>query len=217
LNLLINNKIFIFLLINFNLKVKYLYSLNMDIVIINKIFPMISDNKLLKYDTEGLWSISLPNDAHKISLIILSNYGSNLSIFDGTAGIGGNVISFAKFFNNVYAIELDKNRFEILKNNINIYQLNNIILINDDSNNHLYGNYDIYFFDPPWGGKDYKNKENLRLCLSNYTLNELINKIKNYNNKPIIFKLPNNYDLSEFSNYNYNIIKIKNYMLIIIN
>ncbi len=189
----------------------------MDIVIINKIFPMISDNKLLKYDTEGLWSISLPNDAHKISLIILSNYGSNLSIFDGTAGIGGNVISFAKFFNNVYAIELDKNRFEILKNNINIYQLNNIILINDDSNNHLYGNYDIYFFDPPWGGKDYKNKENLRLCLSNYTLNELINKIKNYNNKPIIFKLPNNYDLSEFSNYNYNIIKIKNYMLIIIN
>ena len=188
----------------------------METTIINKIFPIIPNSALLKYDTEGLWSISLPSDADKISLLILNKFGSNIYILDGTSGIGGNVISFAKYFNKVCAIELNISRFEILKNNINTYQLNNVNLINDNSINYLNNNYDIYFFDPPWGGPEYKNKKNLRFKLDTYTLSEIIIKIKNYNNKPIIFKLPNNYDLSEFSNYNYNIIKIKNYIIIMI-
>ena len=188
----------------------------MEINIINKIFPVIQNNLLLKYDTEGLWSISLPTDADKISLLIQNNFGSNINILDGTAGIGGNIISFAKYFNSVCGIEINKDRFDILKNNIKIFELNNVILINDDCNNHLNYKYDIYFFDPPWGGKDYKNKENLRFKLGIYTLNEITCKIKSIINKPIIFKLPNNYDLNEFSNYNYSIIKIKNYIIIII-
>ena len=57
------------------------------------------------------------------------------------------------------------------------------------SNNHLNNDYDVYFFDPPWGGQDYKHKINLRFKLDDYTLHDLINKV---NNKPIIFKLPNN-------------------------
>lgn len=185
----------------------------MDSNIVNKIFPIITNNKLLKFDKEGIWSISLPIDADKISLIILNKFGSNITIFDGTAGIGGNIISFSKYFNKVCGIEIDKSRFEILKNNINIFQLDNVNLINDNCINHLNNEYNIYFFDPPWGGPDYKNKEKLRINLGNFTLVEIINKI----NKPVIFKLPNNYDLSEFSNYNYNIIKVKNYLIIIIN
>jgi len=185
--------------------------------IINKIFPITANNSLLKYDQEGIWSISLPNDADKLSLLILNKFGSNIYILDGTSGIGGNVISFAKYFNKVCAIEINTSRFEILKNNINIFKLDNVKLINDDSSNYLDDNYDVYFFDPPWGGPDYKNKSNLRFMLGNYTLKDIINKIKSYNDKPIIFKLSNNYDLTEFSNYNYNIIKIKNYIIIIIN
>jgi hypothetical protein len=184
----------------------------MEKTIINKIFPTIDNNNLLKYDNEGLWSISLPNDANKISLIILNNFGQNINILDGTSGIGGNVISFSKYFNKVCAIEIDKTRFEILKNNINIFQLNNVQLINDSCLNYLNNDYDIYFFDPPWGGPNYKYNKLLRLMLGGFTLIELIKKIK----KPIIFKLPNNYDLSEFSNYNYNIIRVKNYLIIII-
>jgi 16S rRNA G966 N2-methylase RsmD len=189
----------------------------METDIINKIFPSIPKKSLLKYDSEGIWSISLPCDAEKISRLILNLFGSKLYILDGTSGIGGNVISFAKYFDKVCAIELNKERFDILKNNINIFELNNVLLINDDCNNHLNYDFDLYFFDPPWGGPDYKNKENLRFNLGNYSLIELINKIKNFNNKPIIFKLPNNYDLTEFSIFNYNIIKIKNYIIIIIN
>ena len=188
----------------------------METNIINKIFPVIENNLLLKYDIEGVWSISLPNDAEKISLLIQNNFGSNINILDCTAGIGGNVISFAKYFNNVCGIELNKERFDILENNIKIFKLNNVLLINDDCNNHLNKKYDVYFFDPPWGGKDYKYKENLRFKLGIYTLNEITLKIKKITNKPIIFKLPNNYDLSEFSNFNYRIIKIKNYMIILL-
>jgi 16S rRNA G966 N2-methylase RsmD len=189
----------------------------MESTIINKIFPKIQNNKLLKYDTEGIWSISLPIDANHLSLLILNNFGSNIYIMDGTSGIGGNVISFSKYFNKVCAIELNIDRFEILQNNINIFQLNNVSVINDDCMHHLNNNYDVYFFDPPWGGPTYKNKENLRLTISNNSLDTIIQKIKNYNDKTIIFKLPNNYDLLEFNNYNYSIIKINNYQIIIIN
>ena len=189
----------------------------METNIINRVFPLIPNNLLLKYDIEGLWSITLPYDADKISNIIINKFGSDLYIFDGTSGIGGNIISFSKYFKKVCGIEIDKDRFEILKNNVNIFKLINVILINDDCNNHLDNNYDLYFFDPPWGGPTYKNNKNIRLKIGQSTLTNLIIKIKNLNNKPIIFKLPNNYDLSEFSNYNYNIIKIKNYIIIIIN
>lgn len=189
----------------------------METNIINRIFPPIPNKSLLKYDSEGVWSISLPNDADKISVLILKLFGSKLYILDGTSGIGGNVISFAKYFNKVCAIELNKERFEILKNNINIFELPNVILINDDCNNYLNKNFDLYFFDPPWGGQNYKNIENLRFNLGINSLNDIIITIKKSNNKPIIFKLPSNYDLTEFSNYNYNIIKIKNYIIIIIN
>lgn len=188
----------------------------METNIINKIFPIIENNLLLKYDTEGVWSISLPMDAEKISLIIQNKFGSNINILDGTAGIGGNIISFAKYFNNVCGIELNKERFDILENNIKIFKLNNVTLINDDCNNYLNDNHDVYFFDPPWGGKDYKYKEDLRFTLGIYTLNEITLNIKKIKNKPIIFKLPNNYDLNEFNNFNYTIIKIKNYIIIIL-
>jgi 16S rRNA G966 N2-methylase RsmD len=183
----------------------------MNLETINKIFPSSHNNNLLKYDEEGLWSISLPKDADEISLFIYGITGFNITIFDGTAGIGGNVISFSRYFNKVVGVEIDTDRFNILKNNIDIFKINNVKLINGDCNDYFNDNYSVYFFDPPWGGKEYKNKKKLRLKLGDYTLNDIIKKISN---KIIIFKLPYNYDLSEFNNYNYNIIKIKNYILI---
>jgi 16S rRNA G966 N2-methylase RsmD len=190
----------------------------MNLETINKIFPISPNNNLLKYDEEGLWSISLPNDATEISLFIYEITGFNITIFDGTAGIGGNVISFSKYFKNVVAVELDIDRFNILKNNIDIFKITNVELINGDCNNYLNDNFNVYFFDPPWGGKEYKSKEKIKLKLGDYTLNNIIKKINDIiiknNNKIIVFKLPYNYDLSEFNNYDYNIIKIKNYILI---
>lgn len=191
----------------------------MDSTIITKIFPSNTEHTMLKYDIEGLWSITLPSEAEIISNIIKKEVGEDAVIFDGTAGIGGNTISFAKNFKYVTSVELSLDRFNLLKNNINIFNLQNINLINDNCINYLDGNYNVYFFDPPWGGPEYKYNNKVSIKLGNLNLVEIFNKIKiftNYKFVPIFIKLPNNYDLEEFSSYNYKINKIKNYQLITI-
>ena len=73
----------------------------MNLNVIQKIFPLITNQSLLKYDSEGMWSISLPLDAELITNIIKKNTINCKTIFDGTGGLGGNVISFSKNFNSV--------------------------------------------------------------------------------------------------------------------
>ena len=46
---------------------------------------------------------------------------TELDIFEGTAGLGGNIISFAKNFKSVTGVEHNEQRFEILENNMNSY------------------------------------------------------------------------------------------------
>ena len=62
----------------------------------------------------------------------------NLKIVDMTAGCGGNLISFVLHFKNVTGIELNKERYNMLKHNIKQYKHScNINLINDDCLNHI--------------------------------------------------------------------------------
>jgi predicted RNA methylase len=191
--------------------------------IIQKIFPPIltqgqgSDiNNLPKYDQEGLWSITYPKEADYISNLIKSEIGEDSTIVDATAGVGGNTISFAQHFAKVVSIELSKSRFELLSNNVQVYKLSNVSLINGNCLDHLNGDYQGYFLDPPWGGPDYKHNYETKIKLGDYTLEQVIHKIKNINEKTIFIKLPFNYDLTEFSKFNYKIDKIKNYQMITI-
>ena len=75
----------------------------------------------------------------------------------------------------------------------------NINIINYDCIKYIYNDYDIYFFEPPWGGPQYKKKDILELYLSNIELKNIIEMIPN--KKLIVLKLPFNYD--------YNFIKEK--------
>lgn len=189
--------------------------------IISKIFPKTNNENLLKTDDEGIWSITLPQDADFISNIICGINGKNKIIVDCTAGLGGNTISFAKYFKKVIGIEISKERFELLQNNINVYNLQNTELINGScvdfiNNESNMNNIDILFFDPPWGGPDYKKNTKLNFKLDDIELVTLMNKIKS-KNKSIFLKLPFNYDLDEFNSFNYKIHKIKNYYVIEIN
>lgn len=129
-----------------------------------------------QYDDEGLWSLTLPHDANRISNIILDEFGTNIIIMDCTAGLGGNTISFCNYFIFVISIENDYYRFNMLKNNIDLLNISNIYLINDDCinvllnkfnkndrndfcKNYLVRNINCYFIDPPWGGINYKKKK----------------------------------------------------------
>lgn len=174
-----------------------------------KIFsePLDKNYTNLKYDNEGLWSITHYKEADYITNQLLKYCDTDKSILDATAGCGGNFISLSKHFKNVTAIELNKSRFEYLNNNIKHFKHNNITLINDDClniiNNDQY-DFDIYFFDPPWGGPNYKKKDNIDLFLSNINIIEVIKKIKK--NKMVILKVPYNYNIKCLKKY-FNVIE----------
>jgi len=188
-------------------------------MIINKYlsFLLNSEYKKMVYDDESLWSISLPNDADLITSII-SKSVNNYKIFDAMAGIGGNTIGFAKYFKNVVSVEINLDRFELLKQNVEIYCNNtNVELINDTCINYLNNDYDVYFFDPPWGGINYKNNNKLSFMIDNYKLSDLVKHIRNINNAKIYFKLPNNYNFTEFDIFKYKRYYIRNYSIIMIN
>jgi 16S rRNA G966 N2-methylase RsmD len=169
---------------------------------IKKIFPEPpnGDYNGLKYDEEGLYSITHPKEADIISETIIEIINkSDLNIMDITAGCGGNMISFMKYFKFVYGIEIDKKRYNLLKDNLNKYNSNYKIICNDAKNiNYNKIDIDVYFIDPPWGGPDYKNNTNLQLYLSNIKIEDFVLMLPK--NKLIVLKLPFNYNINNFNN-----------------
>lgn len=219
------------------------------------IFPPISEEKLpqLMIDNDSIKFITFHNSAQEITNVIMNNLidfpnpsltGSQdddvwleksvdkkmnqLVITEMTAGVGGNVFNFAKYFKYVNAIEINPERFEYLEKNIKLYELDNINCYNDDSLNLLVDqddiNQDIIFFDPPWGGVNYKLSDKLRLNFGEYSVENVCKILfKRPRNKMIVMKLPNNYDfdfmrseLKEFRLFKFcmdrmTIVIVKNY------
>jgi 16S rRNA G966 N2-methylase RsmD len=188
---------------------------------ISELFP-ITDYSKLQYDEEGLYSITNIHEAEQITKIILDNFTNtnNLYILDGNGGLGGNSINFAKYFTHVTSIELNPKRYEMLKNNISLYNLKNVKILNTDSINYLLNNYQkytIYFFDPPWGGPNYKKHKSLTLSMGSHSLLSIANYLKKHtSDKILVYKLPYNYNFEEFKDFNYKLYKIKNYYIIVI-
>ena len=170
-----------------------------------KIFPLenLKDLKNLNYDEEGLWSISHPDIADLLCMET-KKFSNEINIdiknvLDITAGIGGNLLSFAKYFENVLGVEVDLKRFNILKKNLHCYNYNNIECINCncfDYINSTKEKFDMIFIDPPWGGPNYKNDVEIEIKLDNYTMYDLIELLKKKQlTKLLVFKLPYNFTL----------------------
>lgn len=190
---------------------------------ISHLFPKTLYSKI-QYDQEGLYSITNLKEAEEITKIIKSHF-PNLdndvsNIFDGTGGLGGNTINFSKHFDNITSCEIYKKRYDMLVNNINQYNLKNITTLNTDSVNYLFDHYDefdIYFFDPPWGGPSYKKHKSLSLQMGDKSLLEIAQFLKTkVTNKILVYKLPFNYNFDEFKDFNYKLYKINKYYIIII-
>lgn len=192
--------------------------------------------KQLKFDDVALYSLSSLYSANQTTKIIfeLEHINKDCTILDATASVGGNVYSFSNYFKYVKAVEIDRNRYNMLKHNITILQTHklckrNIKPINEDfliyMNSHKI-NTDVIFFDPPWGGVDYKNSEFISLYLSDVNfatiLKELIIKLVKDESKTkyIIIKAPNNLNMNDYLEFKpiLNINKtITKYQLLIIN
>ena len=212
-----------------------------------RIFPILKNtnnySKLL-IDEESFSYITIREVAELTSKIIchhLIKYNINpqkIKLTDYTSGVGGNVLSFSKYFSHILAIEIDKTRAEYLENNINVYNLKNITVINDSAINYhenrlLEDNPNVIFIDPPWGGNDYKNNDILKIKLGDFYIEELvmdifkkfsnnhkINSSDNYSNKFVVLKLPKNFDIENFyfflkNNNDINFYIISSYLYIL--
>jgi hypothetical protein len=126
------------------------------------------------------------------------------TIIDCNANIGGNTIPYAYYFDNVIAVEFIKEEFLRLLNNIIRYKFNNVLVIHSDIVEYLSKNLDCVkyssclFFDPPWGGRNYKTIPSLELYFlspNGKQLNvvEYINSLDT--NALIILKCPENTNL----------------------
>eukprot|EP00949_MAST-11_sp_MAST-11-sp1_P003187 g3187.t1 len=143
--------------------------------------------KKLMLDAEAVYSVTDEATADKISHMIMDDLGDDESvesatIVDATACVGGNVLSFAKVFRRVVAIEIDEGRFHMLKNNLEVAQVSRRVF-------PIHGNCiekicamrhraACVFIDPPWGGLEYKNKETVELRLGSLSLLEACRKMQ---------------------------------------
>ena len=75
-------------------------------------------------------------------------------------------------------------------------------------------NYDVVFFDPPWGGPNYKFKKSVNLYINDINIYSIIDYLYNYKNVKIIcLKAPSNFFIRYDINWNmkiYNIYKSYN-------
>ena len=185
-----------------------------------RVFPILKKNKdydRLKIDNDSFNFITIREISNLITKIICKHLicnninPLNTLVVDSTAGVGGNTLSFLKFFKKVIAIEICQIRHEYLVNNINIYEHDNVECLNMSfceyyKDNITIENPDVIFMDPPWGGIGYKNLNNLQLSLDDIHIEDIvINALKRFKlnddvkkTKLFVLKLPKNYDIEYF-------------------
>ena len=160
--------------------------------------------KKLNFTNDSIYSSSKICGSSRLIDVILkvSNNNLDLVITDGTANIGTDSIHMANVFKNVNAIEFSKINFDALQNNVNILNnKQNMICLNGDTNEIIKSlTQDVIYIDAPWGGRNYKNFNKLKLYLGEV---EILDFYINNRGKAkyFIFKIPYNYDFEYFRKY----------------
>ena len=123
----------------------------------------------------------------------------DLIITDANSNMGGNAINFAKNFKFVNSVEIIPFHCDILRNNLGVYDLLDKVEIHCkdylDVMNDL--KQDVVFFDPPWGGPDYKKEKNLNLYLDNINIIDIINEIYD-KAELVVLRIPRNFNIVDF-------------------
>jgi trimethylguanosine synthase len=153
----------------------------------------------IQIDIEGLYSAKPEQISFEIGGLIEGEI-----ILDAFGGVGASAIGFARQGKKVICVEIDKLRFEMIKNNIEVYGLtDNILLINEDifkiSDDLIY---DSVYLDPPWGGPSYVNKDFFKLTDFDPNGELLLNSFKKA--KQIALSVPLNFDFNEITKFGRN-------------
>ena len=159
----------------------------------------------VQIDDEGLYSVTNGIIANETSEMILEEYQKHFhtiphTITDALACVGGNSISFARYFSHVNVVEIDKNRSSMLQHNL---QLAGVLHKTTPYANTDYLDVmdtltqDVIFFDPPWGGPDYKYKPSVDLYIGTRNVKTLFSEIMECQEplaKMIVLKAPLNFN-----------------------
>jgi predicted RNA methylase len=181
-----------------------------------RLFPYIKDKTKagqLLIDDDSIHYITVREYATKVTDIIVKHLSKinknskNSNIIDATAGVGGDTLSFAKHFNKVYSVEINKTRCNYLQNNIKLYNFANIVTFNDNCMNiiNTIPQHDVIYVDPPWepNGGSYKDHQKLTLPFCDMKLEHFCNKLFDSTFMTcvpslVVLKLPKNYDMQHF-------------------
>ena len=209
----------------FNIKLNYVKKYNKDFSGKYKFIIFKGDGGAIN-KRDHLWkekySLTPPKEARFLARHILEKHTKDSLIVDATTSIGGNFLYFLECFDILIGTEINMVRFNKLVNsierrNIALKKKKNmvfsqgkkkLILINDSFVTYidyilqrsLRFNKTVIFFDPPWGGKGYKDFHFVLLGLHGIPLHILINKILVFSkNIRVIAKLPKNYYFGSFT------------------
>ncbi len=160
--------------------------------------------KNLNFTKDSIYSSSKISGSNKLIDVItkVTNNNFNLIITDGTANIGTDSIHMSKIFKNINAVELSKINFIALKNNVKILNnRENMNCFNGDINEVISSlKQDLIYIDAPWGGRNYKNFNKLKLYLGEVEILDFYINNKE-RAKYFIFKIPFNYDFDYLRKY----------------
>jgi hypothetical protein len=154
--------------------------------------------KSLQISNIGIYSIAKPDiSTHICKLILKTLKTSAVTITDALANVGGMTIMFAKYFKKVNACEIVPMHCDILRNNLKVFSLNDKVnvICNDYMDVMFDIQQDVIFFDPPWGGRSYKNTNDMDLGINNVNIVCIINQLLPFANY-IVMRVPFNYNFN---------------------
>ena len=164
-----------------------------------EIFPKKEgvDYTALSVTEEGRYSVTKRRDGEHILQVMASMVGSltDKSVTDATACVGGDTINFGLNFREVHSIEVSKENFEVLQNNVGVYGLSNVALYLGDCTKVYTWASDVLYIDPPWGGPEYKKLSSVPLFLGETRLDVWLEDVLSGPYRPawVFLKVPQNY------------------------
>ena len=168
------------------------------------IFDNLSIEKYdkLLFTEESIYSSSKIEGSKLLKNIISENLSNkDITITDGTANIGTDSIFLSNYFNKINSVEISNINYNALANNVSVFDKTNINTILGDIiiviENLIQ---DVIYIDAPWGGRDYKKNDKMKLFLGDLEILDFYKKFKD-KAKVFIFKVPYNYDLEYLKTY----------------
>lgn len=173
----------------------------------------------IQINLDSNFSITRPSNTRLIAKYILSMNKNINYVIDGNANIGSTAIILSQYFKKVDAVEINKQTFLKLKNNIKQYHLTNVTVYNDDIIKFVKKVKKDYntclFLDPPWSGIFYKSYDIIDLYFDQTdVLDFIIDCPINY----ICMKAPYNFNMSKLYRLfnNVSIHKVPGFYIILI-